>query len=133
MGEHQGRKVAVKVLRLYATSNLDKIINVGRSLNFPTVYIELLITIVQRFCREVMTWKSLSHPNLLPLLGVTMSNKVFAMVSEWMVNRSINEFIKVNRDADRFELVGVTCPPPCPILRISSAAQRCRQRVNLHA
>ena len=53
-----------------------------------------------------MTWKSLSHPNLLPLLGVTMNNKVFAMVSEWMVNRSINEFTKANRHANRFELVG---------------------------
>lgn len=30
MGEHQGRKVAVKVLRLYSTSNLGKVINVGR-------------------------------------------------------------------------------------------------------
>ena len=29
MGEHHGRKVAVKVLRVYSTSDLDKIINVG--------------------------------------------------------------------------------------------------------
>ena len=30
MGEHQGRKVAVKVLRVYSTSDLDKITNVSR-------------------------------------------------------------------------------------------------------
>ena len=53
-----------------------------------------------------MTWKSLRHPNVLPLLGVTMTSKSFAMVSEWMSNGSINEFIKINRDANRFELVG---------------------------
>ena len=53
-----------------------------------------------------MTWKSLCHPNVLPLLGVTMTGKSFAMVSEWMSNGSLNEFIKVNRDANRFELVG---------------------------
>ena len=30
MGEYQGRKVAVKVLRVYSASNLEKIIGVGR-------------------------------------------------------------------------------------------------------
>ena len=29
----------------------------------------------------------------------------FAMVSEWMVNGNINEFIKAHPDADRLELV----------------------------
>ena len=32
MGEHQGRKVAVKVLRVYAISDLEKIVTVGRRL-----------------------------------------------------------------------------------------------------
>jgi serine/threonine protein kinase len=58
------------------------------------------------FCKEVMTWKSLRHPNVLPLLGVTMSNNHFAMVSEWMTNGNVNEFVKANQDANRFELVG---------------------------
>ena len=64
------------------------------------------VLIVQTFCKEVVTWKSLCHPNLLPLLGVTMGKKVFAMVSEWMVNGNITEFIKAHRDANRFRLVG---------------------------
>jgi serine/threonine protein kinase len=64
-----------------------------------------------------MTWKSLSHPNVLPLLGVTMSGKHFAMVSEWMANGSINEFIKANPDANRFKLVG--CPSYLFILSFS--------------
>ena len=51
-------------------------------------------------------WKALRHPNVLPLLGVTMSKNHFAMASEWMDNRNVNEFIKVHRDANRFELVG---------------------------
>ena len=53
-----------------------------------------------------MTWKALDHPNVLPLLGVTMGDNHFAMVSEWMVNGNINEYIRTNRDANRFELVG---------------------------
>ena len=60
---------------------------------------------MQRFCKEVVTWKALRHPNVLPLLGVTMGNYQFAMASEWMENGNINEFIKAHRDANRFELV----------------------------
>ena len=65
----------------------------------------MIVVIAQRFCREVVTWKSLRHPNVLPLLGVTMGKKVFAMVSEWMVNGNINGFVRAHRDANRFELV----------------------------
>ena len=54
-----------------------------------------------------MTWKTLRHPNVLPLKGVTMSETQFAMVSEWMVNGNINDFVKANPDANRFELVGM--------------------------
>ena len=35
-----------------------------------------------------------------------MKKKLFAMVSEWMVNGNINEFVKAHRDANRFALVG---------------------------
>ena len=66
----------------------------------------MTVLIAQTFCKEVVTWKSLCHPNLLPLLGVTMGKKVFAMVSEWMVNGNITEFTKAHRDAGRFRLVG---------------------------
>ena len=52
-----------------------------------------------------MNWKTLQHPNVLPLLGVTMYDVHFAMISEWMSNGNINEFIEVNRDKNRFELV----------------------------
>ena len=59
----------------------------------------------QRFCKEVLTWKALRHENALPLLGVTMLGNQFVMVSEWMDNGNINEFVKTHRDANRFELV----------------------------
>jgi len=65
----------------------------------------MIVVIAQRFCEEVITWKSLCHPNVLPLLGVTMEGRLFAMVSEWMVNGNINEFIGAHRDANRFKLV----------------------------
>jgi len=67
----------------------------------------MIVGIAQTFCKEVVTWKSLHHPNVLSLLGVTMGKKVFAMVSEWMVNGNINGFVEAHRDANRFELVGL--------------------------
>jgi len=84
-GEHQGRQVAVKVLRVYSTSDFEKI--------------------ASRFCREVVTWKTLHHPNVLPLLGVTMGVYDFALASEWMKNGNINEFARARPNVNRFELL----------------------------
>ena len=60
---------------------------------------------LQRFCREGVAWKHLRHPNILPLLGVTVSERRFAMVSEWMEHGNINEFVEKNRHVNHAELV----------------------------
>jgi len=60
---------------------------------------------LQRFCREGVAWKHLRHPNILPLLGVTLNEHRFALVSEWMENGNINDFIKRDRHVNRTELV----------------------------
>ena len=52
-----------------------------------------------------MIRKSLHHPNVLPLLGVTMTETRFVMVAEWMARGNINEFVKENVNADRLRLV----------------------------
>ena len=52
-----------------------------------------------------MAWKGLHHPNLLPLLGVTMTTNRFVMVSEWMVKGNVREFLGSDVDADRLGLV----------------------------
>ena len=60
---------------------------------------------MQRFCKEFVTWKALRHQNVLPLLGVIMTGTQSAMVSEWMTNGNINQFVTTHQDANRFELV----------------------------
>ena len=50
-------------------------------------------------------WKTLRHSNVLPLMGVTMSEVQFAMISEWMVNGNINDFVRTHPDEDRLRLV----------------------------
>ena len=50
-------------------------------------------------------WKALRHPNVLPLIGVMMSETQFAMVSDWMENGNINDYVKAYPGANRLELV----------------------------
>jgi len=57
------------------------------------------------FCREVIAWWTLRHPNVLPLLGAEISGGRHVMVSEWMVDGDINKFVDANPDADRLALV----------------------------
>ena len=79
---------------------------------------------MQRFCKEVVSWRALRHPNVLPLIGVMATEAEFAMVSAWMTNGNINQFVEEHQDINRFELVGslfnllestsvVDCPKFC--------------------
>ena len=62
-------------------------------------------------------WKTLQHPNVLPLIGVTMSETQFAMVSDWMANGNINSFVKAHPNANRLELVGFPTKVLSPLLQ----------------
>ena len=48
---------------------------------------------------------TLRHPNILPLLGVTISENRLVMVSEWMEKGNIEEFVNANPNVDRLEIV----------------------------
>ncbi|KAF9784402.1 kinase-like domain-containing protein, partial [Thelephora terrestris] len=58
-----------------------------------------------RLCKESIMWRFVCHPNVLPLLGATMSEGQFAMASEWMPNGDINQFVKARKDVNWFELL----------------------------
>lgn len=59
-------------------------------------------------------WKNLSHLNVLPFVSAAMvigeMPEKYKLVSEFMKNGSINEFIEKNEDTDRLELVGFDSP-----------------------
>jgi len=50
-------------------------------------------------------WKRLAHPNVAPLLGVTIDP--IQLVSDWMSGGNLTEYIANNPDTDRLGLVGV--------------------------
>jgi hypothetical protein len=63
-----------------------------------------------------VTWKTLRHPNVLPLIGVAMSETQFAMVSDWMVNGNLSDFVKAHSDVNRLELVGFSLRVSLPFI-----------------
>jgi len=52
-------------------------------------------------------WKRLAHPNILPLLGITVTP--FQLISNWMPGGDLPQYIRKNSNADRIGLVGI--PP----------------------
>ena len=50
-------------------------------------------------------WKQLSHPNIVPFLGVTDTPAPFSMVSEWMPNGDVRHYVKKHPEVDRLQLV----------------------------
>ena len=51
-------------------------------------------------------WKTLRHPNVLQLIGVMISENQFAMISDWMANGNISDFVKAHPEVNRITLVG---------------------------
>ena len=51
-------------------------------------------------------WKRLTHPNIIPLLGVTISPRL-QLISNWMSGGELREYIKKHPDSDRLVLVGI--------------------------
>ena len=58
----------------------------------------------QTFCREAVIWKYLNHPNIVPLLGTTISP--FQLISNWMSGGDLLNYVK-NSNADRLAIVCV--------------------------
>jgi len=88
-GGYCGRTVAIKVVPLSVSSNLDLCLS--------------------RFCREAVAWRHLRHPNILPLLGATLeaadNKRRYALVSEWMDNGDITSFVMGHGDVNRVQLL----------------------------
>lgn len=113
---YEGRDVAFKTLRSCAKADDATLLRrkVGydifsRSQGIADVH----LFFQRRFCKEVVLWKSLVHPNVLELVGVCRWDGTpdarLTMVSEWMPNGNIIEYIKCN-ESYRMQLVCESSP-----------------------
>ncbi|CAE6387023.1 unnamed protein product, partial [Rhizoctonia solani] len=83
---HSGGKVAVKAWR---TNTLDQC-------DYKTI---------KRAARELFYWSKMAHPNVHRLQGVIMfRGQYLGMVSEWMDNGNLHEYLRKNPGADRNQL-----------------------------
>ena len=55
----------------------------------------------------MLIWTSLKHDNVLPCLGFAEHNNLPALVSEWMENGNIIDYLTKNDDVDRVIVVCV--------------------------
>ncbi|KZP29967.1 kinase-like protein, partial [Athelia psychrophila] len=72
-GDMAGCAIAVKVLKVYQKSNIDKIL--------------------KSFSHEAVIWRQLSHPNVLPFYGVFADCPKLCLVSPWMQNGNLSDFL----------------------------------------
>lgn len=55
--------------------------------------------------KEANVWKGLRHPSILPFLGVWLYNGHFYLVSPFVVNGAIQQYLAKNPSADRPKFV----------------------------
>ena len=68
-------------------------------------------------------WKRLVHPNILPLLGITIAP--LQLISNWMSGGDLPDYIKKHPEADRLELVGTPSTVLLPRLLLLPAIRCC--------
>ena len=97
-----GHRVAVKTLRGTEEDNAKfKKVSIGAVTSAGS----RTEPFFQRFCKEVILWSTLNHPNVLKLVGVKgIEVGRFATVSEWMEHGNIVEYIK-KYSVNRLDLV----------------------------
>jgi serine/threonine protein kinase len=121
-GRYMGRLVALKTLKVPEQGDLLKIRKVSINNIFPAARDAVSTIILQQFCKEVILWNTISHPNVLKLAGVQgdMEDGQFVTVSEWMAHGNIMEYIKTNH-VNRLELVRDFIFPTLPSLKCDNS------------
>ena len=99
-----GKRACIKALRLYIQDTA------GVTKKVCPCFCSSLATVVetpgwQVFYKEVIVWKRLQHPNIVPFLGVPAKIPPFEIICGWMENGTITEYVRNNPDIDRACLV----------------------------
>ena len=106
-GKYLGRRVAIKHIRFRVEDGFNKGFKVLKSQSTQPIIITYYSFYIQRFCWEIIGWKRLSHPNILPLLGVYVSTNPqdLCIVSDWMQRGDVMTYARAKPEANRLRLV----------------------------
>lgn len=113
-GIYEKKPVAIKIFKINeGREDYDKIKIVRQivlmfwaHVNFCPL-IAYLLCPSQRFYKEAVLWKRLTHKNILPFLGVSRDVAELCLISPWMRNGSIVEYTRNNPHINPLELVCV--------------------------
>ena len=104
-GISSGERVAIKALRIYKDDDVQRVRKViDQHLFYPPLASQANFY-HKVFCKEVAIWKRVSHPNIVPFLGVSEAPAPLSMVSEWMPNGNVRGYVAKNPDVSRLQLV----------------------------
>ncbi|KAK1236156.1 serine/threonine protein kinase, AGC [Marasmius sp. AFHP31] len=87
-GSYKGKEVCLKALRTFSQDDTDRRIH--------------------QLCKETLLWTQLRHNNVLPLYGVNdelVPHAGFCLVSPWMVNGNIMQYLARNPSHDRLTAI----------------------------
>ena len=62
---------------------------------------------LQRLFQEIVIWRRLSHPNVLPVLGVSPKLSPLCIISEWMIDGNIMDFTDKHPEVNPLRLVRI--------------------------
>jgi len=99
------KRVAIKALRVYKRDDIQNVRKVSHHIQYYLSPAPPVDCRHQVFCKEVVIWKRISHPNVVPFLGVSEAPTPLCMVSEWMPNGNVRDYVGKNPEASRLQLV----------------------------
>ena len=102
-GTYRGKKVSIKSLKI--PSNGDQTIKEVRIQYVSIASSQQHLSALQSFFKGAITWKRLRRPNIVPFISITTDP--LQIVSEWMSNGTLTEFVEKNPGADRISLVNL--------------------------
>ena len=119
IGKYMGHLVAVKTMRVAPLDDVSKIRKVRTHIFLSATWDTALSILHQQFCKEVVLWSTLSHPNVLKLVGIQgdMDKGQFITVSEWMAHGNIMEYTRKN-SVNRLELASDFTLPIIPFTKM---------------
>lgn len=105
-GTFMDKRVAMKVLRVFRGEKVTKTREVRFYLSQRVAETPITFVLLQSFYKEVVFWKNLVHPNIVPFLGLADPEFVpLCMVSEWMAYGNLLTYLKIFPRANRLNLV----------------------------
>ena len=100
-------QVCVKAFRTQTLENRDKIQRVCGNSSLEYLRRGTQPDSNQILYPEIVVWKYVSHPNVLPFLGVSETLFPFCIISPWMSGGDILEYIQKHRGVNRLQLVSI--------------------------